>query len=370
MQSLINAFFEQHVAKFVQWLQQIESQVAAHDKPTVDEVADELTQRIHTILAECGRLERRLSDSDTLKQVQARFRAAIWPWFGQSWFMERALTKPRGYPGDHEMLTAIYNGHVRSSGLGGYLDRYFLNTTLAHAVRGRMRALRRFLLAELNGREGDVNVLNVACGPCREYTDSFAPTNHRQIRLTCVDNDTQALDFVATTVAPHIAPGIAPTFVRYNALRMTSVRHNVERFGRPDIIYSVGLCDYIPDNYLLPMLRGWRESLSEGGLVYVAFKDGERYDKAEYQWLVDWYFYQRTEDDCRALFEAAGYDMNQLELTRDSTGVIINFIGRTRTGARRRADEAEALPKPPRPVIAGEASLETGIAVQGDALLR
>jgi extracellular factor (EF) 3-hydroxypalmitic acid methyl ester biosynthesis protein len=369
MQPLIDSFFDHHVAPLTRTLEQFAQQVPPADEPTSDELVDQLTQQIHTILAACGRLERQLGDAKLVRAVQARFREAIWPWFGQSWFMERALTKPRGYPGDHEMLTAIYNGQVHSRGLGGYLDGYFLNTTLAQAVRGRMRALRRFLLAELNGREGDVNVLNVACGPCREYTDNFAPTNHRQIRLTCVDNDTQALDFVATNVAPQIAHGITATCVRYNALRMTSVRHNVERFGRPDIIYSVGLCDYIPDEYLVPMLRGWRESLSEGGVVYVAFKDGLKYDKAEYQWLVDWFFYQRTEDDCRALFEAAGYDLHLLELTRDATGVIINFIGRTNVAGVRRTDAAEALPKPPQVAISGEAPFASGGVVESDAVL-
>jgi extracellular factor (EF) 3-hydroxypalmitic acid methyl ester biosynthesis protein len=347
MQNLIDDFLSGPVASFTLSLEQLAREAATHDEPTSDELTDLLTQAVHTVLAACARLERRLDDPALVRQVQVRFRAAIWPWFGQSWFMERALTKPRGYPGDHEMLTAIYNGAIRSQGLGGYLDRYFLGTTLAGAVRGRMRALRRFLLAELNSRQGDVTVLNVACGPCREYTENFQPLNHRQIKLTCVDNDTQALDFVSTNVAPQIAHGIEATCVRYNALRMTSVRQNVERFGRPDIIYSVGLCDYIPDHYLVPMLRAWRESLAEGGVVYVAFKDALRYDKCEYQWLVDWFFHQRTEDDCRAVFQAAGYDMDLMELMRDSTGVIINFIGRTQIPARQRTDAAEALPRAP-----------------------
>ncbi|MGE0379131.1 MAG: hypothetical protein AB7Q45_27330, partial [Planctomycetaceae bacterium] len=68
--------------------------------------------------------------------------------------------------------------------------------------------------------------------------------------------------------------------------------------------------------------------LDEGGVVYVAFKDRRLYNKAVYQWLVDWNFYQRTEEDCRRLYEKAGYDLNTLEVQRDGDGVIMNFIVR------------------------------------------
>jgi extracellular factor (EF) 3-hydroxypalmitic acid methyl ester biosynthesis protein len=158
-----------------------------------------------------------------------------------------------------------------------------------------------------------------------------------------VDNDELSLDFVQTHVAPQMAANLDIRFLRYNALRMISGKVNVERFGRNDIVYSVGLCDYIPDDYLVPMLRGWRESLADGGLVYVAFKDMELYDKTEYQWLTDWYFYQRTFEDCRQLFVEAGYDMNEMEVTRSDMAVIVNFIARTKVGSIVRFDAAESI---------------------------
>ena len=43
--------------------------------------------------------------------------------------MNHALSKPRGYPGDYQMLTSIYDGATKSRRLRGYLDRFFLNTS-------------------------------------------------------------------------------------------------------------------------------------------------------------------------------------------------------------------------------------------------
>ena len=121
---------------------------------------------------------------------------------------------------------------------------------------------------------------------------------------------------------------------------MTSSSANIRRFGRSDIIYSVGLCDYIPDEYLVPLLKGWRESLADGGVVYLAFKDMLLYDKTEYQWLMDWYFFQRREEDFLRLLAEAGYDLGQIETSRDAIGVIINFLYRDKAPSIVRIDKA------------------------------
>jgi hypothetical protein len=117
----------------------------------------------------------------------------------------------------------------------------------------------------------------------------------------------------------------------------------------------VGLCDYLSDRVLIPILKAWRESLAEGGVVYVAFKDAERYETPEYQWLVDWYFLQRTEPDCRRLFAEAGYDMQRLALRRDITGVILNYAGGDRVPAEHRIDQAETGIPAPRIITGDEA---------------
>jgi extracellular factor (EF) 3-hydroxypalmitic acid methyl ester biosynthesis protein len=344
----IDDFFREHVPEFTRNLGDFARRVGPGAHPPSEEGTIELAALINSSLAACARLEAELAGATSLlRDVQRRYREAIWPWFGQSWFMRRALTKPRGYPGDYELLSAIYDRAARSPGIGGYLDRFFLKTALGRAVPARMLALRQFLLEELDQRQGDVSILNVACGSCREYAPYFRPTNHRVIRLTCIDNDPEALAFVDATVGHSIRETMSLSLVRYNALRMTSARATAKQFGRPDIIYSVGLCDYIPDVYLVPILRGWRELVHESGVVYVAFKDSRMYGTQEYQWLVDWYFYQRTEEECRLLFEKAGYNPEGLAERRDSTGIIMNFEARAKAPALVRVDAAEELPKAP-----------------------
>lgn len=348
MRSRLQSFFSGPVRRFTQSLEEFDRRISPGAASPPSDLVEELTASIDVVLAACCRVEAELrgEEPSRLKEVQARFRDEIWPWLDKSWFMHRALTKPRGYPGDYELLSAIYDGQPKSRGLGGCLDRYFLNTTLGRAVVSRMQAARLFLLDELDRRPGKTTVLNVACGSCREFLAGFNPPADRQLAVTCVDNDVEALDYVRTRVAPRVAGRVAFEFVRYNALRMTSVKSNVARFGHVDVVYSVGLCDYIPDEYLIPMLKAWRETLSPGGTAYVAFKDSRRYRTAEYQWLVDWHFFQRTEEDHRRLFEQAGYDMATLRATRDETGSIVNYLSRVPSDVVVRVDAAETVESP------------------------
>jgi hypothetical protein len=133
---------------------------------------------------------------------------------------------------------------------------------------------------------------------------------------------------------------------RYNALRMKSAEATRRLFGASDVIYSIGLCDYITDDYMISILEGWRNSLADEGVLLVAFKDAPRYDKTPYQWLLDWHFFQRTEDDCRMLFQQAGFDMQELEMSRDATGVIMNFVSRAKTPAVR-IDDSHRIRRAP-----------------------
>jgi hypothetical protein len=134
--------------------------------------------------------------------------------------------------------------------------------------------------------------------------------------------------------------------VRYNALRTRSADATVRNFGRFDIIYSVGLCDYLTDAQLVPILAALRQTLNDQGVLYIAFKDSERYDKTPYQWHLDWHFYQRNLDDCLRLYEMAGFDVRSIAMTRDGTGIIMNFTSRHTSDRIVRPDCAEPIRAP------------------------
>jgi SAM-dependent methyltransferase len=329
---VVDEFFQRDVDRFLGELTKLTEAVGAGAPPRADRHFQRLCAELAAIRGACQKLDQWIgADADLRRSVQRRYRQAIAPWFDHSWFMHRAKTKPRGYPGDFELLQAIYDRQPLSKGIGGYLDLYFLHTTLGQAVCARMTAAREFLIQEAAERRGMVRVLNVASGAFREYQEGLQRPPQGELHFTCIDNDAQALEFVQSrVVAAHPQDGIQVECARYNALRMSIARTTVRIFGRFDIIYSIGLLDYLPDRHVVGILRGLRETLNPGGVLYVSFKDATRYDKTDYQWLVDWYFEQRNEEDCRRLLAEAGFPANQLQVTRDGTGSVMNFVGRLR----------------------------------------
>jgi hypothetical protein len=117
------------------------------------------------------------------------------------------------------------------------------------------------------------------------------------------------------------------SFRKYNALRMVSYERNLKEFGRQDIIYSMGFFDYVKDDIIIRMLNACYSLLNPHGMLIAPFKDCGRYGTQEYHWFVDWdAFYQRTDEESRALFAEAGIPDSELTAVRDGSGVIIFYV--------------------------------------------
>lgn len=252
------------------------------------------------------------------KESQREFQAAIDPWFSQSWFMHRSRSKPRGFPGDYLILDGIYELEPKSEGFGRILDRYFLQTALARAVFQRKETVRERISFLLSNSKNRLRVLDLACGPCREIIELPCALRGR-LEFVGVDLDEEALSFAAQHLGadaqlPH------PSFLKRNLLRYTKESSVRSDFGDFDLIYSVGLFDYLSDEVLKKLIPSLASALSAEGLMILAFKDAEHYDATEYQWHVDWHFYQRTAEESRKLVAETGCPI--VGEYRDATGII------------------------------------------------
>jgi extracellular factor (EF) 3-hydroxypalmitic acid methyl ester biosynthesis protein len=347
----IDRFFETKVKQFTDGLDQLDREIP-RDAIAVE--GDAYHQRAIELLVQsqddCREFEASLDgDRTAIQAAQKRFLIATDPWLRKSWFADRARTKPSGFSGDFNMLVKIYEWETPVTGLGSYLDKVFMKIPLACAVRGRMKSVRSFLLSEMEHRTGEVKVLDVASGPCREYLQ-WPSFEGKSMHVTTMDNDQFALDYVQATVAPMLPASTRIDSVRYNAMRTRSAESTIEKFGKFDIIYSVGLCDYLTDEHLISLLGAWHNTLADGGVMFVAFKDTRRYDHTPYQWHLDWFFYQRTHEDVLKLYEKAGFDVAKMSFERDESGVIINYVARQDLPTKVRVDVAHSLMKRARKV--------------------
>lgn len=266
-----------------------------------------------------------VSNVTELRKLQAWFREESDPIFQKSPLATRARTWPEGYPGDYLTLESIYDIEPEVDwGIGYHIDRYFLASTLAVAVRSRLRKLCMLLNCRAKTERSRANWLNVACGSCREFL-SIPPRRDRTIR--CVDADQNSLDFAEDRMRQLERRGETVEFVKMNALRLVNADKTIGRFGRFTTVYSVGLFDYLDDQTLIRLIGGLYESLSDDGTLIVSFKDKLRYDTFDYHWLAKWdFFLQRSEPECFSLFDEAGIPTTHLTMVRDDSGVILFFI--------------------------------------------
>lgn len=316
------------VVRFNTKLEEIEERRLSANS-CVDSILHDLSEAISEMSSACEEFEKsNRAGAQLVKELQKKVRRETDRFFLQSRFMRHARTWPRGYPGDFEILEDIYDNVSKSDGIGDCLDRYFLSTILARAVQGRKETMRGILKSELEVRSG-LKVLNVACGSCREIVELAQEVRSSGARMICIDADAAAVEYSKERLA---GVGLGQDIVdvkRYNALKMVSHDRNLSEFGMQDIIYSIGLFDYLRDDLLIAIISSLYRLVNPGGKLIAAFKDSRRYKTQEYHWLVDWSsFLQRTEDEQRSLVARAGIPMAMVSTLREASGVVLFFVAK------------------------------------------
>lgn len=264
------------------------------------------------------------NNKDLAENLRKVFRLELQTLCSRGPLWNHALIKPRGYPGDFEILSAIYrNTPITRDPVGYELDRAFLTSPLAEAVRNRKDAVVTYLFTKIQFMEKEnVRILNLACGPCVDVADLLDTDLASHLSILCIDQDKEALDFAKSIIGQR-ASNHNISYLQANALR-ARIPTNLEIAAPFDIIYSVGLLDYIPDRLLSIALRNWWQMLGPGGSLLLTIKDKDKYDSTFYDWMADWTFISRTEKQFTALLsETLKISENKLDFKRDKTEIVI-----------------------------------------------
>jgi extracellular factor (EF) 3-hydroxypalmitic acid methyl ester biosynthesis protein len=313
---------------FLNALKQIEDRCSDHTEDP-DEILLDIRKAVDIMCTACETFEREIRDREMIRDAQIRFREKTDSILSKSYCINRARTWPQGYQGDYKTLEGIYRNTPLSDGIGYYLDLWGLNIPLAVAVRNRIQKLEMLLRDELRQRRAPA-VMNIACGSCREVFELAADIERSGARFTCIDLDNDALAFSANRLSfTPVSPVTSDQVVmrKYNAVRMFDHDLNLHEFGMQDIIYSVGLFDYLPTDFLINLFRSLHALLNPGGKLIASFKNASRYRYQEYHWIFDWDgFLQRTEQDFRNILSDAGIPDSAIYETREETGVIVFYV--------------------------------------------
>jgi SAM-dependent methyltransferase len=263
-------------------------------------------------------------------EMRKTFRLLLGPWIYQSRLMRHGFEKPKGYPGDHLLLERIYDNRQNSQvgSLKKYFDAYFLGNAYAESVRKRKDKTLELLLARLGKSTVKVAALNLACGSCREIRELMAqnPEYATRLQLTALDQDSDALGFSQQALRS-VTPRLAVRFVQEDILNLIrDPKKFVNDLGLQDVVYSIGLADFLPDRVLKNLVKFCMDILRPNGQFILAHKDQERDMQAPLppEWFCDWHFYERSETTLKNLVHEA--TPSPITIERDASGRIFFVI--------------------------------------------
>ncbi|MEW6052986.1 MAG: hypothetical protein AB1552_04235 [Nitrospirota bacterium] len=294
-----------------------------------DTILKDISSAFDDVLSACQRFEQETRDITIIRDARRRFHQKTNPILSKSYAINRARTWPLGYQGDYRMLETIYRKTPLSEGIGHYLDTILIESSLAVAVRNRLKNLEDILKNELQKKHGS-SVLNIACGSCREVVEISSTIAESAAKFTCIDLDNDALSFAANRLSfTNISPSTSNQVIlrKYNAIRMFDHELNMNEFGGQDIIYSVGFFDYLDSDFLTKLIHALYNLLNPGGLLITSFKDAAKYRHQEYHWIVDWDgFLQRDEEDFRTILRHARIPDASISEIREDSDIIVFYL--------------------------------------------
>ncbi len=230
----------------------------------------------------------------------------------------RAAQKPRGYPGDAQTLDLLYFEEAAlpedTSPLGRELFAAIVRSAIASGVRSRRYALTR-LIDELAVRHAGLRAWSIACGHLRELDSAQALDHGRVHAFHAIDHDPITIDvdrkrFVGTPVQARLAS-------------VADVLRDRYRAGEVDLVYAVGLFDYLSPTVARRLLGKMVAALAPGGTLFVANASTGSPDAGYMEAFMDWWLCYRSAAEMRALIapEVAA-QLEHLTIEIDSTGTF------------------------------------------------
>jgi extracellular factor (EF) 3-hydroxypalmitic acid methyl ester biosynthesis protein len=235
-------------------------------------------------------------------------RRHLWPYLLASEFMKRTNLKPAGYAGDAELMVMIYEDrYLGASTFNQLMHKHGLETRAAQAVRNRRSMVPRVIREAFtrHGRSGPYRFLSLACGPACELDDVFLEgSDLRRFDVSLLDQDPHALELargMVRRVEARLGGKLAVRYHEDSVRTMLRSRDLRQRFGEHDLVYSMGLFDYLTAPVARAVLHKTYELLAPGGVLLVGNFHQRSPTRLHMDYLGDWPLVYRTEDSFLAL---------------------------------------------------------------------
>jgi hypothetical protein len=178
--------------------------------------------------------------------------------------------------------------------------------TRMETVRGRIAGVVRE-----NGISHAARIMSLGSGPAREVELFLAGgLENRRVEFTLIDQEQAALSYAVEKTYPYVLSAKGHARVQCLNVSFTDILRGggaLSSLPPQDLIYSVGLIDYLADRRALAVVHRLYHSLGPGGLLIIGnMNDTPMSCVWPGEFLLDWTLYYRTEPQMLAWAEGLG----------------------------------------------------------------
>jgi SAM-dependent methyltransferase len=201
----------------------------------------------------------------------------------------------------------------------------FDQTRASCAVRHRKDLVKREVRKLIQSKRRPVRVLAVACGPAQDLLELFSEPLELAAPLEIVlfDQDKGALAYAYARLKPVIDPlqgRVKIVYLHDSIKRLLRDANLFAPFGAFDLIYSVGLFDYLRHSTAVGLARNLVARLAPGGRALIANMVPESPSRWYLEYHLDWFLNYRTREQLLELAERAAPEA-RLNLLEEESGV-------------------------------------------------
>jgi hypothetical protein len=244
---------------------------------------------------------------------------------GPVWW--RSYHKPAGYPGDFEIMNYVYDWQREGGDVYSQL-MHRVGLDVAECIATRMHVVSKVIgdVVRARSHADAVRILSLGCGSAREVErymkDPDAPQG--RVEFTLIDQEEAALAYAYDHAHPLTLTAKPQASVRPINVSFTDVLRGgpwLDAIAPQDLIYSVGLIDYLIDRRARALGSRLYEKLAPGGLLIIGnMNETELSNLWPMEFICDWHLYYRTEKDM--LGWAEGMAGSQAWTETDPTGRV------------------------------------------------
>jgi hypothetical protein len=269
-----------------------------------------------------------MDDAELLQAAKEFTEHVLTPEFMAGHIWNRSYNKPLGYPGDFRVMNRVYGWVPQGATVYDKLvDRIGLE--VAECIATRMVMIQQAIAETLSAAPSSrapARVLSLGCGPAQEVQNclDLGPFP-RPVQATLVDQDEEALSFAYEKIFPKVmakGDGSSMRCLQMSFVELMKIGKIFQSLEPQDLIYTVGLVDYLSLRRVQDLTLCLYRKLAPGGLLIIGnMADVDLGNQWPMEFICDWNLHYRSKAEVAEFTASLPSDV-QAEIVPDPTGRV------------------------------------------------